>query len=78
MISFIGIISVISVVRFISTLSDIIAGLREAGRVLGCVLWLVRLFKDQAQSCVTARPGIVRRSNQSLVIKTTLSNALQK
>ncbi len=58
MISLIGIISVISVVKFIRTLSDIIAGLREAGRVLGCVLWLVRLFKDHAQCCVTADQGL--------------------
>jgi hypothetical protein len=39
LISIIGIYGVISVVRFIRTLSDIRAGLREAGRVLGGVLW---------------------------------------
>jgi hypothetical protein len=38
-ISFIGIIGVISVLRFISIVSDIRAGLREAGRALGGVLW---------------------------------------
>ena len=37
--SIIGINGVISVVRFIRTLSDIRAGFREAGRVLDCVLW---------------------------------------
>jgi hypothetical protein len=39
MISFIGIIGVISVLRFIRTVYDIRAGLREAGRALGDVLW---------------------------------------
>jgi hypothetical protein len=38
MISFVGTISVISVVRFVRTVNDIRAGLREAGRVLGNVL----------------------------------------
>ncbi len=36
--SFIGIIGVISVLRFIRTVSDIRASLREAGRVLGGAL----------------------------------------
>ncbi len=39
MLSFISIIGVISVVRFIRTVSDIRAGLREVGRVFGGVLW---------------------------------------
>ncbi len=39
LIIFIGIIGVISVLRFIRTVSDIRAGLREAGHVLGGVLW---------------------------------------
>ena len=39
LISITGIYGVISVVRFIRTLSDIRAGLREAARVLGGVLW---------------------------------------
>ncbi len=39
MISFIGIIGVTSVLRFIRTVSDIKAGLREVGRMLGGVLW---------------------------------------
>ncbi len=41
MISFIGIIWVISVLRFIRTVSDIRAGLREAGRVLVAFCGLV-------------------------------------
>ncbi len=39
LISFISIIGVISVLRFNRTVSDIRAGMREAGRVLGGVLW---------------------------------------
>jgi hypothetical protein len=39
LISLIGIIGVMSVLRFIRTVNDIRAGLREAGRVLGGVLW---------------------------------------
>jgi hypothetical protein len=39
LISFIGIIGFISVLRFIRTVSDIRAGLRGVGRVLGGVLW---------------------------------------
>jgi hypothetical protein len=37
-ISFVGIFGVISVIRFIRTVSDIRAGTREAGRVLSSVL----------------------------------------
>ncbi len=41
--SFIGIIGVIIVLRFIRTVSDIRAGLRESARVFGGVLWSSRL-----------------------------------
>ncbi len=45
LISVIGIYGFITVVRFIRTLSDIRAGLREAGRVLGGVLWSSKILR---------------------------------
>ncbi len=80
----IGINGVISIVKFIRTLSDIRADLRGAGRalvgyLLSDGLWFKFVLKNHAHRWVTAVPGILRQSIPTLAIITLRSrNALQK